>query len=282
MVTPKVTSNATFKNTHSESSNVKNSAMTVTEKAISGITVSGEVSLKSLFRSRKQREILELLFDEARRTGSRVIKTTNTEIAKRLGTIPRNVKGPVKRLFESGCLIQREMKRGQTGGQTIEIPEPIYMALELEFRADPSLVLGPQRLHGRLHERLQTAPSSSSSFENSKTTSNYDLPVTLKDNVIFQMDIEAIGLNKFQMNQVAQLIAIGKVEEDLVQYTASEVAFHIENGGTFTKSAERAFFNGLRTGHGFRSPIREEVEKKMREELERRMADAKRLRELDQ
>lgn len=99
------------------------------------------------------------------------------------------------------------------------------------------------------------------------------------DDIDIQMDIEVLGLHEGQINQLITLLNQGRVTENLLRITLSEVAFHKENGGEFNKDPIRALFHGLRTGHGFKSTIREEIEEMRKAEVEKQLIEKQKAEE---
>lgn len=198
-------------------------------------------------------------------TGSNEIRASYESISVAFEIKVNSIKTTIKRLRNKGVL----QIDGQMGGKgAIK-----KFLIEEEFL----------KAYNRVHQRTKISLFNDISAVNSKkpkhdTNVTQDFPPILNE-IDIQMDIESLGLHEGQVNQLVTLLNQGRVTESLLRLTLSEVAFHKENGGEFNKDPIRALFHGLRTGHGFKSTIREKIEEERKAEIEKQLIEKQKAEE---
>lgn len=251
-----------------------------TEKSTIGVQNSKDIPVELLV-SGQNKKLLKLLFLSCKNSGSLVSEIFTLDQLSTLLNVKKSVvKTIVRRVVEKGLIERHAGKRGRGGWIQFKIKKEVYDSLVNSEKKESDFFNNLNDVIWSTEKSTEksTNPSSSSSSNYFKEETTITRPKIL-DEIDIQWDIETLGLHEGQINQLITLLNQGRVTESLFRLTLSEVAFHKENGGEFKKNPISALFHGLRTGHGFKSTIREEIEEKRKAEVEKQLIEKQKAEE---
>lgn len=213
----------------------------------------------------------------ANELGSKEVQSSYEALAESLGIKSQSIKTTLKRLRDIGVIQIYGAQGGKGAVKNFIVNSDYLNAYNIINQRDTTkhnMTQGfvPVTRH-KPDTTLDTNPLSSSSsiFKEEEKTTTTKLPKLLAEDLSIQWDLEVLKVHEGQLNQIASLLNSGRVSESLLRLSLSEVAFHKQNGGKFNKDAVSALFSALRTGHGFTSPIREEIELERKNQIEKEL-----------